>query len=151
MRLACLILACASVGAAYAAQSPCSLLTAAEVQAATGVKDAAGAPNKTNAAVCDYVLGATGAVLNVTLTAKGPQDSPEKMVSELAKRKIKAEVVKGIGDGGYWSSPGYGMQQMGAYRGSSHVIVTVLLMGQPEAKAKGVADTLLRKAVARVQ
>jgi len=73
------------------------------------------------------------------------------MVSELAKRKIKAETVAGLADGGYWSSPGYGMQQMGAYKGSSHVIVTVLLLGQPEAKAKTVADALLRKAVARVQ
>lgn len=129
---------------------PCSLVTAAEVQAATGVAMAAGKVNGTNKSVCDYV-SATGSLLNVTLTEKGPADSAEKMVAELTKRKMKAEVAAGIGDGAYRSSPGYGMQQMGAYKGTKHVIVTAMLAGQAEAKVKAAVEAVLRKALARVQ
>jgi hypothetical protein len=84
------------------------------------------------------------------VTAKGPADSAEKMVSELKKRNITAEVVTGMGDSSYASAPGYGMQQAGAYKGSSHVIVTLLLAGAPEAKAKTMAQTLLKKALTKL-
>jgi hypothetical protein len=129
---------------------PCALLTKAEVQEAVGSAVSPGEVNKTNHSVCDFKVGETGSLLSVMLTAKGPADSAEKMVSELKKRKIGADVVAGFGDGAYASSPGYGMQQLGVYKGASHVIVTVLLMGAPEAKSKAVAQAVMRKALARV-
>jgi hypothetical protein len=84
------------------------------------------------------------------LTAKGPADTAETMVAGLKKQKISAEVTSGFGDSAYASSPGYGMQQLGVYKGSNHVIVTVLVLGAPEAKSKTVAQAVMHKALARL-
>lgn len=129
---------------------PCALLTKAEVQEAVGTSVSEGVVNASNKSVCDFKAGDTGSAVNIMLTGKGPADNAEKTVSELKKRKINAEVMPGFGDSAYASSPGYGMQQLGAYKGSHQVIVTVLLFGAPEAKSKTVAQTLMRKALARV-
>jgi hypothetical protein len=59
-------------------------------------------------------------------------------------------VVAGIGDSAYSSNPGYGMQQLGAYKESKHVVVTVFIMGAPEAKAKAIAEKVMRKALTRL-
>jgi hypothetical protein len=134
---------------AQAGLSPCALLTKAEVQEAVGSPASEGAPNAINKSVCDFKAGAAGSV-SVMLTAKASGDSAEKTAAELKKRNIAADVIPGFGDGAYASSPGYGMQQLGAYKGSSHVIVTVLLFSAPEAKSKTVTQAVMRKALARV-
>jgi hypothetical protein len=125
-------------------------LTKAEVQEAVGSPVSDGELNPNNKSHCTYKIGAAGSSVGVTLVDKGPGESAEKMVAELMKRKISAQVVPGIGDGAYASSPGYGMQQMGAYKGSKHVIATVLVSGAPEAKSKAVAEKVLRKAVGKL-
>lgn len=130
--------------------SPCSLLTKAEVQEAVGTPVSEGEVNKINRTVCDFKVDELGSAVSVLLTGKTPGDSPEKTVAELKKRKIAGQVVAGFGDGAYTSSPGYGMQQLGVYKGSSHVVVTVLLMGAPETKSKSVAEAVMRKALVRV-
>jgi hypothetical protein len=127
--------------------SPCALVTKAEVQEAVGAAVSDGLANPTNKLVCDFKIGATGSSVSLLLTRKAAADSAEKTVSELQKRKIQASVVRGIGDGAYAASPGYGMQQLGAYKGSSHVVVTVFIMGTPEAKAKAVAEKVMKKAL----
>jgi hypothetical protein len=130
--------------------SPCALLTKAEVQEAVGATVSEGVPNATNKSVCDFKVGDAGSLVSIMLTAKGPADSAAKTVAELKKRNIGGEVVPGLGDSAYASSPGYGMQQLGAYKGSHQVIATVLLFGSPEAKSKTVAQAVMRKALARV-
>jgi Tfp pilus assembly protein PilX len=130
--------------------SPCALVTKAEVQAAVGSPVSEGVINKTNKSVCDFKIGDAGSALNIMLTPKGPADSAEAMVAGLKKQKISAEVTSGFGDSAYASSPGYGMQQLGVYKGSNHVIVTVLVFGAPEAKSKTVAQTVMRKALSRL-
>ncbi len=144
-------LAVVAVQSASAAPGPCDLVTQAEMQAAVGSPVSAGAINKLNKAVCDYKVGDSGSLVNVTLTPKSPADSAERTVAELKKRNISATVVAGIGDGAYASSPGFGMQQLGAYKGSSHVIVTALLTTAPEAKTKAAIQAVMRKALAKVQ
>ena len=129
---------------------PCALLTKAEVSEAAGTPVSEGVVNSTNKMVCDFKVGEIGSVISVLLTDKAAGDSGEKTVSELKKRKMTAEVVSGFGDSAYVSSPGYGMQQLGVYKGSKHVIVTVMIMGSPEAKAKAVAEKTMRKALARL-
>lgn len=131
--------------------APCSLVTRAEVQEAAGVSVSEGTLNSMNKLVCEYKAGAAGSMISVLLTAKSPADSAEKTVAELQKRRIQASVVAGVGAGAYESSPGYGMQQLGAYQGSKHVVVTVLLMGTPEAKAKAAALAVMKKALTRVK
>ena len=130
--------------------SPCALLTKAEIQEFAGAPVSAGVINAHNQSVCDFKAGDTGSVVSIMLTTKSISDTSERTVAELKKRKISAEVVPGFGDSAYASSPGYGMQQLGVYKGSNQVIVTVLLLGAPEAKAKTVAQGLRRKALARV-
>jgi hypothetical protein len=126
------------------------LLTKAEVQEAVGATVSEGAVNANNKSVCDFKIGDAGSVLNIMLVAKGPGDSGEKTVAELKKRKVIAEVTPGFGDSAYAASPGYGMQQLGVYKGSHQVLVTVLLLGAPEAKSKTAAQAAMRKALARV-
>jgi hypothetical protein len=132
------------------ATGPCSLLTKAEVQEAVGTPVSEGAVNTINRTVCDFKVDALGSAVSLMLTGKIPSDSAEKTVAELKKQKISAQVVSGFGDSAYTSTPGYGMQQLAVYKGSSHVIVTVLLMGAPEAKSKAVAEAVMRKALVRV-
>ncbi len=145
------VLGSAAAQTAKPALSPCALATKAEVQEAVGSPVSEGAVNATNKSVCDFKAGDMGSAVGIMLTAKAPADSAAKTVAELKKRKIAAEEVQGLGDGAYRSSPGYGMQQLGAYKGGSHVIVTVMLMGAPEAKSKAVAEAVMRKALGRVQ
>jgi hypothetical protein len=148
-----LLLGSMLVGSALAGTpttGPCSLLTKAEVQDAVGTPVSEGAVNAINRAVCDFKVDDLGSAVNLMLIGKIPGDSAEKMVAELKKQKFSAQVVSGFGDSAYTSSPGYGMQQIGVYKGSSHVIVTVLLMGAPDAKSKAVAAAVMRKALVRV-
>lgn len=135
--------------AAQGVQGPCSLVTKAEVQEAAGVAVNDCTLDPINKSVCHFKVGATGSDISLLVTSKRPEDSAEKTVTELKKRKIAATVVPGIGDGAYSASPGYGMQQLGLYKGSKHVVVTVFLMGAPEAKAKAAAEAVARKALAR--
>jgi len=129
--------------------SPCALVNRAEVQEAAGGSVSDGVLNQNNKVVCDFKAGDAG-VVSVMLTAKSPGDTAEKTVAELKKRKINGEVVSGFGDSAYASSPGYGMQQLGVYKGAHHVIVTVMLFGEPEAKSKAVTQKVMRKALTRV-
>lgn len=129
---------------------PCSLLTKAEVQEAVGTPVSEGEVNAINHAVCDFKVDNLGSAINVLLTSKAPGDSAEKAVAELKKRNTRAQVVSGFGDSAYTVSAGFGMQQLGVFKGSSHVIVTVLLMGAPDAKSKAVAEAAMRKALVRV-
>jgi hypothetical protein len=156
MRILTVLLCTPALFGLVAAQStkpgsgPCALLTQAEVQAAVGAPVSDGVINKTNQAVCDFKAGATGSTVGIMLTRKSAADSADKTVTALKKSNIKAEAVPGFGEGAYSSSPGYGMQQLGVYKGGSHVIVTVLIIGAPDAKSKTIAQTVMRKALARV-
>ncbi|HWQ53839.1 MAG TPA: hypothetical protein VN442_09140 [Bryobacteraceae bacterium] len=125
-------------------------MTKAEIQEASGASVSDGVVNAGNKSVCDYKVGNTGSVIGIMLVDKAPGESADKMVAELKKRKINAQIAPGIGDGAYTSAPGYGMQQLGAYKGSKHVIVTVMMMGAPEAKARAVADKVARKAIGKL-
>ncbi len=141
-----------SVSRAAAPQKsdPCGLVTKAEVSEALGKAVADGKPNSVNKSVCDFTSGELGTSVGIMLVDKSPADTADKTVAELKKRKMEAAVVPGLGDGAYNSSPGYGMQQLGVYKGTKHVIVTVMIPGAPPAKSKAVAEQVMRKALARL-
>jgi hypothetical protein len=148
----CSVLSCLSVAAQSAKPGlgPCALLTKAEVQDAVGAAVSDGVVNSHNKSVCDFAVGATGSSISLMLTDRSSADSAERTVAELKKHKISAAVVAGFGDGAYASSPGYGMQQLGVFKGSKQVIVTVMLFGAPEPKVKSIAQQVMRKALARL-
>ena len=101
-----------------AGSGPCALLTKAEVQEAVGAPVSEGVVNATNKSVCDFKVGDAGSAVSIMLTAKGSGDTAERTVAALKKQKIAAEVTPGFGDSAYASSPGYGMQQLGAREGA---------------------------------
>ncbi len=151
LTLGIVLLSCFAVAqSANPGLAPCALVTRAEVQEAAGVAVADGTVNPANKLVCDFKIGATGSSVSLLLTRKTAVDTAERTVAMLQKTKINASVVTGIGDGAYAASPGYGMQQLGAYKGSNHVVVTVLIMGTPEAKTKAIAEKVMRKALTRL-
>jgi hypothetical protein len=129
--------------------APCAVVTKAEIQEAVGAAVADGTLNANNKSVCDFKVGDAG-VVSVMLTNRSSDENAEKTVAELKKRKIAAEVAPGFGESAYSSSPGYGMSQLGAYKGARQVIVTAMLFGAPEAKNKAVVEKVMRKALARV-
>jgi hypothetical protein len=132
-----------------AGTSPCSLVTKAEIEEAVGGPVSDGVANAHNKMVCDYKAGAAG-TFNILLTSKAAGDKAERTVAELKKRGIQAELVPGFGESAYATRPGPGMQQLGVYKGSSHVIVTAMMFGKPDAKAKAVCQAIMRKALPRV-
>ena len=144
------VMAAALTCAQTAPVSACTSVTKAEVQEAVGAAVSEPTVDKTNKLVCHFLVGATGSDVSILLTAKGPADSAERTVMELNKRKIVASVVPGLGDGAYTASPGYGMQQLGAFKGSRHIVVTVMMMGGPEARPKAIAEKVMRKALPRL-
>jgi hypothetical protein len=150
MRAFVVLLSFAFGAVAQTKSDPCAVVTKAEVQEAVGKPIADGKRNTTNPAVCDYVVENSAALLNFMLVDKAPGDSAEKVVAEMKKRKIATEIVPGLGDGAYSSDPGYGMRLLGVYKGSKHAIVTVMLPGVPAAKAKAIAEQVMRKALARL-
>lgn len=149
--LFCAVLCLGMAGATLATAAPgaCGLLTQAEIKEVVGKAASPGTIAPENKALCSYTLDG-GSMFNITLTAKSALDSPERAVTEFKKHKMPAEVVTGIGDGGYATSPGLGMQQLGVYKGSNHVIVTLLVMGAPEAKVKAMNQALMKKALSKL-
>ncbi len=152
MRLAVSLLCTFFAALAALAQTPapCGVVTKAEVSEAVGAAVQDGVPNKTNSRVCDFKVGTSGSSVSILLTSKTAADSAARTVEALKKNGMKAEVVDGLGEGAYWSSPGYGMQQIGAFKGGTHAVVTVLILGGADAKSKEIAQKVMRKALARL-
>jgi hypothetical protein len=120
-----------------------------ELPEVSGGTVSGGVINSLNKAVCDF--NEDGTIINISLTPKAAAHNAERTVAEWKKRNIKAETVQGFGVSAYVSSPGYGIEQLGVYKGGSQVIVTVMLIGKPEVKAKEVAQAIMRKALKRVE
>jgi hypothetical protein len=139
-----------SQAAAPQKADPCALATKAEVSEALGKPVADGKPNPINKTVCDFAGSELGSSVSIMMVDKSPADSADRTVAELKKRKMEASVVAGLGDSAYSASPGYGMQQLGVYKGSKQVIVTVMVPGATAAKSKAVAEQVMKKALTRL-
>jgi hypothetical protein len=144
------LLGVAIAAAAQTKSDPCSLVTRAEVQEAVGRAVADGKRNAINPAICDFATGNMSASVSIMLVDKAPGDSAEKVVAEMKKRKVATEIIPGLGDGAYTTDAGYGMRLLGVYKGSKHAVVTVMLPDAPGAKAKAIAEQVMRKALARL-
>ncbi len=129
---------------------PCSLLTGADVQEATGAAAANGVPNQTNPTVCDYTVG-DGGILNVVWRTVGPSETADATMEGLRKEKIPVTMLAGVGDRSFFASQGYGMTQLNTFRGSDYVILTMLVQGAGEAKQKAAAQKLMEKALTNVK
>jgi hypothetical protein len=139
--------------AAALAQDSCSLLTKADIQAVVGQPVGEGKLNKTaNPAVgkpCEYIIGTSG-VFSILVTPLRPGETPAKVKAELQRNKIAVSDGPKIAAGSFFSSPGYGMTQFNAFKGSKYVIITMLIPGANDAAQKAAAEKLMKKALTKI-
>jgi hypothetical protein len=128
---------------------PCALVSKADVQLVVGQNVDGPTPNKSNAAVCDFKVGDAGA-LGFAAQQQRPGETPDVTMAGLKKMNIPVTEAKGIGDRAFFASPGYGMTQLNAYKGSNYIIITLLIPGAPEAKQKAVAEKLMQLALSKL-
>ena len=128
---------------------PCALVSKADVQLAVGQNVAGPTPNKSNASVCDFKVGDIGA-LGFAAQQQRPGETPDVTMAALKKMNMPVTEAKGIGDRAFFASPGYGMTQLNAYKGSNYIIITLLIPGAPEAKQKAVAEKLMQLALSKL-
>ncbi len=127
----------------------CALITAAEVQEATGQPATGPTVNGTNSTVCEFKVSEAG-VLNFYSKRARADETPDAMMAELTKRNIPVAEHAGLGDRSFFASPGYGMTQLNSFKGPDYVIVTLLVPGLGEAKQKEVAAKVMAKALSRL-
>jgi hypothetical protein len=129
---------------------PCGLVTKADIQTATGAAVEDGKLNAINKEVCEYKVGNMGGIVNFVARQTGPAETPDRIASELNKRKMETTDVAGVGDRAFFAKQSYGMVQLNAFKGNKYVIVTALVPGAPEAKTKAACEQLARKALAKL-
>jgi hypothetical protein len=127
----------------------CRLVTKAEVQLAVGLPVADPKPNASNPALCDFKVGDYG-VVGFAVQPNRPGETPDRIMSELAKRKMQPVEVKGIGDRAFFTSPGYGMVQLNTFKGSNYAIITLMVPGASPEKVKAAAEQLMKKALLKL-
>jgi hypothetical protein len=148
----------AFIAPAASAQSPtidpCSLLTPADIKAATGLeagKMTINAQMNTAAGtLCDFQLGDAGSG-GVGVRQLRSGETLDAMMAEYKKLKIACVEAPGIGVPSFFASPGFGMVQLNSLKGTTHLIVQLLVFTKPEDQMKAAADKLMRAVLARVK
>ncbi len=128
-----------------AVSNPCSVITKSEVEQVIGKPVSEGRLNSMNSSICEFQIDEMGSGISFMLAYRRPGETVDKLVEEMKKRRIPAEPLPGAALGeGAWRALG----QAGAYKGSNHLIVTI--MGLPQAQAQAAAEQALRKAFTRL-
>lgn len=144
----------AGVTAADKALDPCSLLTPAEIQAVVGKAVKAGTPkiqsNPLAGADCTYVIGDFGS-FNVLLKPLQRGETPELFKAQFAKMKMAPVDLPGVGDGAFFTSPGFSMVQLHAFKSSKYILFTLLIPGLNEQAVRPLAAKLMKTVVTRIK
>ncbi len=127
---------------------PCTLATQAEIKEALGTDIGEGKLNPSNQTLCEYKIGAFGS-LSFFVRQNNPNDSPDKMIPELTKRKMAVTDAPGVGDRSFFAAPGYGMVQLNSFKGKTYVLITLLVPGTPESKVREMAVKLMQKVLTK--
>jgi len=151
---AVLALGLAGPGRALAAPpDSCGVLTTAEIQAAVGKPVGEGKLNtKANplgGRPCEYRVGDLG-LFSVLVKPAAAGETPASVKAELERRRIQVSPSAALGEGSFFSSPGYGMVQLNTFKGPSYAIITLLVPGGPEAAQKAAAERLMRLVAQRL-
>jgi hypothetical protein len=133
---------------------PCALVTQAEVKAALGMEVGALKINTTMGSaagtLCDFQVGDIGAggILLRTLSAV---ETPQKIRSESEKAKIATSDATGFGPGAFYAVGSYGVVQLSAFKGSTQVMVQLMLMTSPPDKVREALAKLMTVVLPRVK
>ncbi len=152
MTLAVLFLLPAVI-AAEKAFAPCSLLTAAEIQAVLGEPVKPGVAkvqsNPLAGADCTYVVGDFGS-FNVVVKPRQTGETPENVKAMFAKMNMKAADLPCVGDSSFFISPGFEMVQLHTFKGSKYILFTLLDPKRKEAAARPLAAKLMKMLLPRI-
>jgi hypothetical protein len=144
----------AAAQAADKAVDPCSYLTAAEIQSVLGAPVKAGTAkveaNPYAGSSCTYVVNDFGS-LNILVKPLQSGETPAIYRAQFAKMKMPPTDVPGLGDAAYFTSPGYEMVQLHAFKAGKYILITFMDPARKEAAARPLAVKLMRTAVARIK
>jgi hypothetical protein len=133
---------------------PCSLLTPAEIQAVVGKPVKPGTPkvqaNPASGSNCTYVVGDFGS-FNVLIKPLQTGESAQIYKAQFAKMKMAPTDLPGVGDAAFFTSPGYGMVQLHAFKSSKYILFTLLVPGLKEPAVRPMAGKLMKTVVARIK
>lgn len=133
---------------------PCALVTQPEVKAALGMDVGALKINTTMGAaagtLCDFQVGEIGAggILLRTLSAI---ETPQRIRSESEKAKIATSDATGFGPGAFYAVGSYGVIQLNAFKGSTQVMVQLMLMTSPPDKVREALAKLMTAVLPKVK
>jgi hypothetical protein len=146
-----------SLPAALAAEKafdPCSLLTPAEIQAAVGKPVKPGTPkvqsNPLAGSDCTYVVGDFGS-LNLLSKPLQRGETPDVFKAQFARMKMKPTDAAGVGDAAFFTSPGFGMVQLHAFKAAKYILITLLVPGLEEPAVRPMAAKLMKTVVTRIK
>jgi hypothetical protein len=127
--------------------APCSLLTPAEIQAVLGEPVKPGIAkvqaNPLAGAGCTYVVSDFGS-FNVLVKPQQGGETPEQMKAMFAKMNMKPVDLPGVGDGAFFTSPGFEMVQLHAFKASKYILFTLMDPKRKEAAARPLAAQLMK-------
>ncbi len=131
----------------------CSLLTKEEIQEAVGQPVQAGKLNTSaNPAVgqpCEFKVGDYG-VFSILSKIVGPGETADAAMAQLKKMGMKYAEIAGLGDRSFSFDAGYGMYSLNTFKGSTYLIITLLVPGLAPDTQKACAEKLMRKALSRI-
>ena len=142
-----------AVHAADKAFDPCSLLTPAEIQSVLGEPVKPGVAkvqaNPLSGSDCTYMVSDFGS-FNVLVKPRQSGETPEKMKAMFAKMNMKPVDLPGVGDGAFFTSPGFEMVQLHAFKGSKYILFTLMDPKRKEAAARPLAAQLMKMLLPRL-
>lgn len=153
LTLLAVVLPASAASAAGKDFAPCSLLAPSEIQAVLGEPVKPGTAkvqaNPLAGASCTYVVSDFGS-LNVLVKPLQSGETPDKMKALFAKMNMKPVDLPGVGDGAFFTSPGFEMVQLHCFKGPKYVLFTLMDPKRKEAAARPLAAKLMQTLLPRL-
>lgn len=132
---------------------PCALLTKAEIQNAVGKPVQDGklntAANQAVGSPCQFVVGDYG-MFSLLVKPLGPGETPDLYLAMFKKNNSKWADAPGVGGKAFFLFPGYGMIQLNAFKGTSYILITMMVPGLTEDAQKAPAEKLMKLVLSKI-
>lgn len=154
LTLSLLLLGSAAALAADKAADPCRLLGPEEIQAVVGKPVAKGTPklhaNPMAGSDCTYVVGGFGS-LNILTKPLQRGETPSVFKAQFARMKMTPIDAPEAGNEAFFTSPGFGMVQIHAFKSGRYALITLLVPGSDEKAVRPMAAKLMKTALGRIK
>jgi hypothetical protein len=78
-------------------------------------------------------------------------ETPEKIKAMFAKMNMKPVDVPGVGDGSFFTSPGFEMVQLHTFKANKYILFTLMDPKRKEAAARPLAEKLMRTLLSKLK